>query len=144
MARPSSGSRADRADMDPRRQSVDGPDAVTGGRRPMRLPLNYILPIAAGLVFLAGWHTIVTVCQIPKFLVPSPVLIVETMISDAPSLLRALRFTAIVTLSAFFLAVVTGIAVGVLLAWNGTIEITLWPSGVIMEVTTMIGIGRLL
>jgi len=109
----------------------------------MRLPLNYILPIAAGFVFLAAWHAIVTIYQVPKFLVPSPVLIVETMITDAPALLRALRFTAIVTLSAFFLAVVSGIAVGVLLAQNRTLEMTLWPYAVVMQVTPVIAIAPL-
>src|SRR6266581_4355787 len=116
MARPSSVSPADPANMDPR-QGPEDRSTVTRGRS-IRLPLNYLLPMTAGFLFLAGWHAIVTVYQVPKFLVPSPVLIVETMINDAPALLRALRFTAIVTLSAFFLAVVTGIAVGVLLAQN--------------------------
>jgi NitT/TauT family transport system permease protein len=129
--------------MDQPRSGADGRDAVTGGRRPRRLPLSYILPMVAGFLFLAGWHAIVTIYQIPKFLVPSPVLIVETLISDAPSLLRALRFTAIVTLSAFFLAVVTGIAVGVLLAQNRTLEMTLWPYAVVMQVTPVIAIAPL-
>ena len=79
--------------MDPR-QGVEDRSTVTRGRS-MRLPLNYILPMTAGFLFLAGWHAIVTLYQVPKFLVPSPVLIVETMINDAPALLQALRFTAI-------------------------------------------------
>jgi NitT/TauT family transport system permease protein len=118
--------------------------SVAAGRRPIALPLNYILPIAAGLVFLAAWQAIVTIYQIPKFLVPSPLLIVETMIDDAPSLLRALRFTAVVTLSAFSLAVITGIVVGVILAQNRAIEMTLWPYAVVMQVTPVIAIAPLI
>ena len=56
--------------------------AAAGGRRTLRLPLNYVLPIAAGCLFIAGWQMIVTVYQIPKFLVPSPLLIFETMVND--------------------------------------------------------------
>jgi NitT/TauT family transport system permease protein len=115
----------------------------TGARRTRRLPLNYLLPIAAGCLFLAAWQAIVTIYAIPKFLVPSPLLIIQTMINDAPSLLRALRFTAIVTLSAFFLAVITGIIVGVILSQNRAIEMTLWPYAVVMQVTPVIAIAPL-
>ena len=109
-----------------------------------RIPLNYVLPIAAGMLFLAAWQVIVTVLEVPRFLVPAPSLILDTMIRDAPSLLAALRFTAIVTLSAFFLAVVTGIIVGVLLSQNRALEMTLWPYAVIMQVTPVIAIAPLI
>lgn len=107
------------------------------------LPLNYLLPIVAGCLFLAAWQAIVTLFHVPRFLVPSPVLIVQTIISDAPSLLRALRYTAIVTLSAFGLAVVTGILFGVMLAQSRTVEMTLWPYAVMMQVTPVIAIAPL-
>jgi NitT/TauT family transport system permease protein len=120
-----------------------GRTAASDSRRTLWLPLNYALPIVAGCLFLAAWQAVVTVYQVPKFLVPSPLLILETLINDAPSLLRALGFTALVTLSAFFLAVVTGIAVGVLLAQNRALEMTLWPYAVVMQVTPVIAIAPL-
>jgi NitT/TauT family transport system permease protein len=127
--------------MAQREHQRDDGQAVVGVRR--RLPLNYLLPLAAGIVFLAAWQAIVTVFHVPRFLVPSPVLIAQTIVADAPALLQALRYTAIVTLSAFTLAVVTGVVFGVILAQNRTVEMTLWPYAVMMQVTPVIAIAPL-
>ena len=116
----------------------------TSSSKRSQIPINYVLPIAAGLLVLAAWQTVVTVYQVPKYLVPSPLVIVETMVNNAPALLSALRFTAVITLSAFFLAVLSGIIVGVILAQSRTIEMTLWPYAVIMQVTPIIAIAPLI
>ena len=110
---------------------------------PGRIPLSYVLPIAAGIFALAAWQAIVVYFEVPKFLVPSPLLIAQTMAQDASSLLNALVFTAVVTLSAFILAVATGIIVGVILAQNCTLEMTLWPYAVAMQVTPVVAIAPL-
>jgi len=114
------------------------------GRSKIKLPLNYVLPILAGICFLAGWQAFVTFYNVPKFILPTPTLIVETMIKDAPALLSALKFTAIITLSAFALAVITGIVVGVILSQNRALEMTLWPYAVIMQVTPVLAIAPLI
>jgi NitT/TauT family transport system permease protein len=129
--------------VDVTQQGEVGEAPAPGAPARSRLPLNYLLPFAAGLFFLATWQMIVTVFHVPRFLVPSPLLIAQTIVTDAPSLLKALQYTAIVTLSAFSLAVITGIVFGVILAQSRTLEMTLWPFAVMMQVTPVIAIAPL-
>jgi NitT/TauT family transport system permease protein len=129
--------------VDVTQQGEVGEARAPGGPARSGLPLNYLLPFAAGLFFLAAWQMIVTVFHVPRFLVPSPLLIAQTIVTDAPSLLKALQYTAIVTLSAFSLAVITGIVFGVILAQSRTVEMTLWPFAVMMQVTPVIAIAPL-
>jgi NitT/TauT family transport system permease protein len=129
--------------VDVTQQGEVGEAPAPGGPARSGLPLNYLLPFAAGLFFLATWQMIVTVFHVPRFLVPSPLLIAQTIVTDAPSLLKALQYTAIVTLSAFSLAVITGIVFGVILAQSRALEMTLWPFAVMMQVTPVIAIAPL-
>jgi NitT/TauT family transport system permease protein len=129
--------------VDVTQQGEVGEAPAPGAPARSRLPLNYLLPFAAGLFFLATWQMIVTVFHVPRFLVPSPLLIAQTIVTDAPSLLKALQYTAIVTLSAFSLAVITGIVFGVILAQSRTLEMTLWPFAVMMQVTPVVAIAPL-
>jgi hypothetical protein len=62
--RPSSASRGDR----PRRWRKESINVTTGKPwwRPAPPPLNYLLPLTAGIVFLAAWQAIVTVFHVPR------------------------------------------------------------------------------
>jgi NitT/TauT family transport system permease protein len=129
--------------MDVTQHGEVGGAAAPSGPARSGLPLSYLLPLTAGLLFLAAWQVIVTVFHVPRFLVPSPLLIAQTIVTDAPSLFKALQYTAVVTLSAFSLAVITGIVFGVILAQSRTVEMTLWPFAVMMQVTPVIAIAPL-
>jgi NitT/TauT family transport system permease protein len=106
--------------------------------------IGRLLPPLAGVVFLAGWEVIVRHFQVSKFILPPPSLIIATLIEQWANLLTALVFTAAITLSAFFLAIVSGIILGVLLTQNWTIERTFWPYAVTMQVTPMIAVAPLI
>jgi NitT/TauT family transport system permease protein len=112
-----------------------------GGRREL---IGRLLPPLAGILFLAGWELIVRHFQVSKFILPPPSLIIATLIEQWAELLTALVFTAAITLSAFFLAIVSGIFLGVLLTQNWTIERTFWPYAVTMQVTPMIAVAPLI
>jgi NitT/TauT family transport system permease protein len=129
--------------MDVTQHGEVGEAAPPSGPARSGLPLSYLLPLTAGLLFLVAWQVIVTVFHVPRFLVPSPLLIAQTIVTDAPSLFKALQYTAVVTLSAFSLAVITGIVFGVILAQSRTVEMTLWPFAVMMQVTPVIAIAPL-
>jgi NitT/TauT family transport system permease protein len=105
---------------------------------------NVLLPLGVGLAFLLAWEWLVRANNVPKFVLPPPSLIVQTLIQDMPVLLKALRFTAAITLGAFCLALVSGLALGVLLTQSRPVEKALWPYAVILQVTPMVAIAPLI
>jgi len=105
---------------------------------------RWILPVAAGIAFLTFWEWSVTAWKIPKFVLPAPSLIAMAFWSDGPSLLGSLWFTTRVTVVAFLAAVVTGMTLGVLFTLNRTIERTLWPLAVVLQVTPVVAIAPLI
>jgi NitT/TauT family transport system permease protein len=111
------------------------------GRREL---IGRLLPPLAGILFLVGWEVVVRHYNVSKFILPPPSLIIATLIEQWTDLLTALVFTAAITLSAFFLAIVSGIVLGVLLTQNWTIERTFWPYAVTMQVTPMIAVAPLI
>jgi NitT/TauT family transport system permease protein len=105
--------------------------------------LDYLLPVAAGVSFLAAWEFLVVYYRIPRFVLPAPSLIARTLLVDGPSLLESLWFTAQITAGAFFLALVSGLMAGVLFNQSRIIEKTFWPYAVIMQVTPVVSIAPL-
>jgi NitT/TauT family transport system permease protein len=106
--------------------------------------LERFLPVFAGVAFLGGWEAAVRVYRVSKFILPPPSLIVTTLFEQRESLLKALRFTAAISVSAFLLAVVTGVGLGVLLTQNRHVERTFWPYAVAMQVTPVVAIAPLI
>ncbi|ROR22855.1 NitT/TauT family transport system permease protein [Comamonas sp. BIGb0124] len=110
-----------------------------------RLPAatDVVTPLLAGAVFLFIWEMLVHYFQVSRFILPAPSAIFAKLVADFPLLLKALAFTASITLGAFIAAVLSGIAVGVLITQNRTIERILWPYAVALQVTPMVAIAPL-
>jgi NitT/TauT family transport system permease protein len=111
---------------------------------PRGLRLESFLPLIGGLAFLAAWEGAVYYYHISKFILPPPSLIFATLIAQRESLFRALRFTATISISAFALAIVSGVGLGVLLTQNRHIERTFWPYAIAMQVTPIVAIAPLI
>nr|WP_049735049.1 ABC transporter permease [Rhizobium ecuadorense] len=97
----------------------------------------------AGLVFLALWEAWVRWRGIPPYVLPAPSVIFLSLWINLGSLLRALGNTALVTLVAFTLAMISGIALGILIALYRPIERIVWPYAVALQVTPIIAIAPL-
>jgi NitT/TauT family transport system permease protein len=44
--------------------------------------LRIVAPVAVGIAMLAAWQGLVTLFDVPKFLVPSPVDVAQTLVAD--------------------------------------------------------------
>ncbi|QHI99846.1 ABC transporter permease subunit [Xylophilus rhododendri] len=99
------------------------------------------LPLAAGLLALLAWEALVRLLRVPPFVLPAPSAIAAAFMADSGGLLLSLANTAAVTLGAFALALVTGLGAGVLIAQNRTVEMTLWPYAIVMQVTPVVAIA---
>ncbi|MBP2490844.1 ABC transporter permease (plasmid) [Rhizobium leguminosarum] len=113
---------------------------VTGS---LDLVFDRFVPLIAGAIFLVVWEVFVRWRGIPPYVLPAPSVIFQSLWTNAGGLLRALGNTALVTLSAFSLATISGITLGILIALFRTVEKIIWPYAVALQVTPIIAIAPL-
>jgi len=119
--------------------SEDAPSANIRDRA-----LRVLLPVA---VLAAGawlWDTVVRLNDIPSYVLPGPVLVIKTIVSDWSILGPSLARTLITTFEGFVLAALGGIFLAIVFNASRLIEHSLYPYAVILQVTPVIAIAPLL
>ena len=106
--------------------------------------VKWVAPLAVGVLVLVLWHVLVKVFDVPKFLVPGPLVVLQTLIADWSLLYGALLVTLKITFGALFLAVVVGTAVAFLFVQSRWIEMSLFPYAVLLQVTPIVAIAPLI
>ena len=106
--------------------------------------LTILVPIVMLGLAILGWHLLVTLNNIPKYILPGPQLVLQTLWSDMPVLFPALLVTLRITFSALGLAVLVGVLFAVLLIQSKWIELALYPFAVILQVTPIVAIAPLI
>ena len=101
-------------------------------------------PLVVGVALLALWQLVVTLNQIPAYIVPGPLLVLETLLQDWESLYRSLLITLQVTGSALLLSVFIGSLLSVLFVQSRLLESALLPYAVILQVTPLVAIAPLI
>lgn len=105
---------------------------------------NTLLPLALGIAVLMLWEFLVRIYAVPRFVLPAPSAIADALMSDFPSLMTSLWVTFRITLIAFALAVVSGVALAILFSQSRTVEMMLYPYAVILQVTPVVAIAPLI
>ncbi len=105
---------------------------------------NIAAPVVVGLLFLALWHAVVAINDIPPYIVPGPLLVMKTLMHDWTSLCRSLLVTLQVTGSALLLAVVLGSLMSILFVQSRLLESALLPYAVTLQVTPLVAIAPLI
>lgn len=106
--------------------------------------MKWLAPLLVGVVVLVVWHALVKAFDIPKYLVPSPAMVVDTLISDWGLLYSSLMITLKITFGAFFLAVILGTVVAFLFVQSRWIEVSFFPYAVLLQVTPIVAIAPLI
>ncbi|MGH8682458.1 MAG: ABC transporter permease [Burkholderiales bacterium] len=106
--------------------------------------LRWVAPLAVGILVILVWHALVTAFDVPKYIVPSPLLVVETLITDRELLFRSLLITLKITFGAFFMAVLIGTVVAFLFVQSRWIEVSFFPYAVLLQVTPIVAIAPLI
>jgi NitT/TauT family transport system permease protein len=106
--------------------------------------MKWVAPLLVGVVVLVLWHALVKAFDIPKYLVPSPAMVVDTLISDWGLLYSSLMITLKITFGAFFLAVILGTVVAFLFVQSRWIEVSFFPYAVLLQVTPIVAIAPLI
>jgi NitT/TauT family transport system permease protein len=103
-----------------------------------------VYPSLVAIVLLAAWQGMVTAMELPPYLVPSPYLMIKTLFTDWAALGSALLVTLQITLLAFIVATVAGVAISFLFVQNKLIETALFPYAVLLQVTPIVAVAPLI
>ena len=103
-----------------------------------------IAPLVIGLVMLAGWELVVRLREIPAYILPGPILVAQTLVSDWETLSGSLLVTLRITFAALIAAVVVGVALAIVFTQSKWLEKSLFPYAVILQVTPVVAIAPLI
>ncbi len=106
--------------------------------------LRIAVPVGMLVLGVVAWHLTVVINGIPKYILPTPADVANSLLNDWPTLLPALWVTLKITFTALALALVGGVAMAILLVQSKWIELALFPYAVILQVTPIIAIAPLL
>ena len=108
---------------------------------------NFLLilaPIILFFILIFLWELLLSLNNIPHYIVPKPSLVVFTLYHEWENLFPALVVTTYITLLALFLAVILGILSAIIISEFKIIEISLMPYTVVLQVTPIIAIAPLI
>ena len=103
-----------------------------------------VYPLLVGLVLIALWQGLVTGLELPPYLVPSPLLMMKTLITDWAALGASLWVTVKITVLAFGVATVAGVLISFLFVQSKRIETALFPYAVLLQVTPIVAVAPLI
>ena len=106
--------------------------------------LGVLLPVIVLAVILVMWEMAVRLNGIQPYVLPGPVLVLQTLIADWGVLWDSLLTTLIPTLEGFVAAAVGGVALALLFNQSRWLELALFPYAVVLQVTPVIAIAPLL
>ena len=110
----------------------------------MRAFVDRLAPFAVGVLVIAFWQGAVQWYELPPYVLPSPLLIAQTLVSDFPTLLPSWLFTLKITALALLGAAVGGLALSLLLTSSRLLERSLFPYAIILQVTPIVAIAPLI
>ena len=105
---------------------------------------RYVAPVLMGLFMLALWEGLVRAMAIPSYILPGPILVAKTLVSDWGTLWPALLVTLRITLEALVAAVLVGVSLALLFSLSRWIELSLFPYAIILQVTPIVAIAPLI
>ncbi len=105
---------------------------------------RFALPLLALAAGIAAWDAVVRINDIQPYVLPSPGLVLRTLVSDWPVLWTSLLSTLTTTLQALLLAFIGGTGLAILFNRSRLVEHSLYPYAVILQVTPVVAIAPLL
>jgi NitT/TauT family transport system permease protein len=106
--------------------------------------LRILLPVVMLVVAVALWQAVVSLNNIPPYVLPAPGVVASTLIADWGLLWNSLLVTLTTTFEGFALAAFGGVALAILFNQSRLIEYSLYPYAVILQVTPVVAIAPLL
>lgn len=126
--------------------AADAPDDAAVAERTARLEriIRIVAPLGIGLAALGSWEAIVRVNEIPHYILPGPILVLQALINDWGTLYPSLLITLQITFMALAVATIGGVGLAILFTTSKWIELSFFPFAVILQVTPIIAIAPLI
>jgi NitT/TauT family transport system permease protein len=106
--------------------------------------IRILLPLVVAALGTVAWELIVRLNDIPPYVLPGPMAVLETLVADWSVLSQSLLVTLLTTLEGFIAAGIGGVALALLFSQSKWLEYSLFPYAVILQVTPVIAIAPLL
>ena len=116
---------------------------MTGSDEPSRI-LRVAAPALIAVLLLAAWQGLVVAYDVPTYIVPSPVVVLRTLVADRALLADSLSVTLGIALTALAIATVAGTLVALVFVQSRWIEMSLFPYAVLLQVTPIVAIAPLI
>ena len=124
--------------------AIDAEELARARRIRMERIGKWLMPVLVMAALLVLWDRTVVWNNIPKYILPGPGLVLQTLIKDWPLLFSALLVTLQITLMALAVAVVGGVGLAVLFTQSRWLEMSFYPYAVILQVTPVVSIAPLI
>ena len=106
--------------------------------------LRIVLPIIVFALVVFCWDLLVRAFAIPPYVLPSPGLVLATLVADAGLLWRSLLVTLTLTFEGFLLAAIGGTLLAVAFNQWRLVDYSFYPYAVILQVTPIVAVAPLL
>jgi len=106
--------------------------------------LPFVAPAIVAALALAMWQWLVVANNVPPWLVPSPRVVLDTLVRDRVLLVDSLGVTLSIALTALALSIVVGALVALLFVQSRWIEMSFFPYAVLLQVTPIVAIAPLI
>ncbi|MSP03586.1 MAG: ABC transporter permease [Acetobacteraceae bacterium] len=103
-----------------------------------------LAPMLFGLLALVAWEGGVRLFDVPVYLIPGPLAVVEAFLKDPLGLLASLASTLLVTFAALIASAVLGAAMAVAMSTSRLAQAAIQPWAVVMQVTPIVAIAPLI
>ncbi|RUV66978.1 MAG: ABC transporter permease [Mesorhizobium sp.] len=105
---------------------------------------RWVLPLAIMILAIWLWDRICVWSDIPKYILPRPGVVLQTLFDDAGLLFSSLLVTLRITFLSLLLAVVGGVGLAVLFAQSKWVEMSFFPFAIVLQVTPIVAIFPLI
>ncbi len=108
------------------------------------LSADVLAPVIVGGLVLLLWEIGVRLTNTPPYILPGPLLVIQTLFREWETLFPSLLITFKITVVAFIAAIVSGLLVAVLFTQSKWIERSFFPYAVILQTTPIVAIAPLI
>ncbi|UVK36417.1 ABC transporter permease [Mesorhizobium sp. AR10] len=105
---------------------------------------RWLLPLAIMILAIWLWDRICVWNEIPKYILPRPGVVLQTLYDDAGLLFSSLLVTLRITFLSLALAVIGGVGLAVLFAQSKWVEMSFFPFAIVLQVTPIVAIFPLI
>lgn len=105
---------------------------------------DVLAPLMVGVLALVVWEGSVRLANVPPYILPGPILVMQTMVQEWGTLFPSLLITVKITLVAFLAAIASGLLISILFTQSKWIERSFFPYAVILQTTPIAAIAPLI